>query len=176
MTSAADRWADPRADSRPSSTVSLAALRAAAEALQGVAVKTPLLRMPDLDAQCGVPIFLKAEHLQPIGAFKVRGAYTAASGIPAEMRGRGLITYSSGNHGQAVAWVARRLNTRAVVVMPERAPAIKVDGVRRLGGEVIIAGNSSAERYTKAQQMVEEQGFIMVPPFESVEVIAGQGT
>jgi threonine dehydratase len=156
--------------------VSLAALRAAAEGLQGVAVKTPLLRIPDLDARCGVPVFLKAEHLQPVGAFKVRGAYTAASRIPAELRARGLITYSSGNHGQAVAWAARRLNTRAVVVMPERAPAVKVEGVRRLGGEVIIAGNSSAERYTKAQQMVEEQGLIMVPPFESLEVIAGQGT
>jgi threonine dehydratase len=156
--------------------VSLAALRAAAEGLQGVAVKTPLLRIPDLDARCGVPVFLKGEHLQPVGAFKVRGAYTAASRIPAELRARGLITYSSGNHGQAVAWAARRLNTRAVVVMPERAPAVKVEGVRRLGGEVIIAGNSSAERYTKAQQMVEEQGLIMVPPFESLEVIAGQGT
>jgi threonine dehydratase len=156
--------------------VSLAALRAAAEILQGVAVKTPLLRIPDLDARCGVPVFLKGEHLQPVGAFKVRGAYTAASRIPAELRARGLITYSSGNHGQAVAWAARRLNTRAVVVMPERAPAVKVEGVRRLGGEVIIAGNSSAERYTKAQQMVEEQGLIMVPPFESLEVIAGQGT
>ncbi|MFL5534739.1 MAG: threonine/serine dehydratase [Gemmatimonadales bacterium] len=176
MTSAADRWADPQADSPPSSTVSLAALRAAAEGLQGVAVKTPLLRIPDLDAQCGVPVFLKGEHLQPVGAFKVRGAYTAASRIPAELRARGLITYSSGNHGQAVAWAARRLNTRAVVVMPERAPAVKVEGVRRLGGDVIIAGNSSAERYTKAQQMVEEQGLIMVPPFESLEVIAGQGT
>ncbi|MFL5532422.1 MAG: threonine/serine dehydratase [Gemmatimonadales bacterium] len=176
MTSAADRWADPQADSPPSSTVSLAALRAAAEGLQGVAVKTPLLRIPDLDAQCGVPVFLKGEHLQPVGAFKVRGAYTAASRIPAELRARGLITYSSGNHGQAVAWAARRLNTRAVVVMPEGAPAVKVEGVRRLGGDVIIAGNSSAERYTKAQQMVEEQGLIMVPPFESLEVIAGQGT
>jgi len=156
--------------------VSLAALRAAAEELDGVAVKTPLLRIPDLDARSGVPVFLKGEHLQPVGAFKVRGAYTAASRIPAELRARGLITYSSGNHGQAVAWAARRLNTRAVVVMPERAPAVKVEGVRRLGGEVIIAGNSSAERYTKAQQMVEEQGLIMVPPFESLEVIAGQGT
>jgi len=156
--------------------VSLAALRAAAEDLDGVAVKTPLLRIPDLDARGGVPVFLKGEHLQPVGAFKVRGAYTAASRIPAELRARGLITYSSGNHGQAVAWAARRLNTRAVVVMPERAPAVKVEGVRRLGGEVIIAGNSSAERYTKAQQMVEEQGLIMVPPFESLEVIAGQGT
>ena len=156
--------------------MSLAALRAAAEGLQGVAVKTPLLRIPDLDARCGVPVFLKGEHLQPVGAFKVRGAYTAASRIPAELRARGLITYSSGNHGQAVAWVARRLNTHAVVVMPERAPAVKVEGVRRLGGEVIIAGNSSSERYTKAQQMVEEQGLIMVPPFESLEVITGQGT
>ena len=175
MTSAADRWTDPRPDP-PLRSVSLAALRAAAEGLQGIVMETPLLRIPGLDARCGVPIFLKGEHLQPIGAFKVRGAYTAASRIPAELRARGLITYSSGNHGQAVAWAARRLDTRAVVVMPERAPAVKVEGVRRLGGDVIIAGNSSAERYTKAQQMVEEQGFIMVPPFESLDVIAGQGT
>ncbi|HKG33590.1 MAG TPA: threonine/serine dehydratase [Gemmatimonadales bacterium] len=175
MTSAADRWTDPRPDP-PLRSVSLAALRAAAEGLHGIVMETPLLRIPGLDAQCGVPIFLKGEHLQPIGAFKVRGAYTAASRIPAELRARGLITYSSGNHGQAVAWAARRLDTRAVVVMPERAPAVKVEGVRRLGGDVIIAGNSSAERYTKAQQMVEEQGFIMVPPFESLDVIAGQGT
>src|SRR3954452_9596714 len=126
MTSAADRSAHPQADSAPGSTVSLAALRAAAEGLQGVAVKTPLLRIPDLDARCGVPVFLKGEHLQPVGAFKVRGAYTAASRIPAEWRSRVLISYPSGNPVQAVSWSARRLNTRAVVVMPERAPAVKV--------------------------------------------------
>jgi threonine dehydratase len=118
----------------------------------------------------------KCEHLQPVGAFKIRGAYTAISRIPPEIRARGVITYSSGNHGQAVAFAARLLGLRAVVVMPERAPTIKVDGVKRLGGEVVIAGNSSAERYQQASSMAEEQGLAMVPPFESLDVIAGQGT
>jgi threonine dehydratase len=124
----------------------------------------------------GVPVFLKCEQLQPIGAFKVRGAYTAISRIPAENRAHGVITYSSGNHGQAVAFAARLLGIRAVVVMPERAPAIKVEGVRRLGGEVVIAGNSSPVRYQKALALAQEQDLAMVPPYESLDVIAGQGT
>jgi threonine dehydratase len=132
--------------------------------------------VPALSAVAGVPVSLKCEHLQPIGAFKIRGAYTAISRIPPEGRARGVITYSSGNHGQAVAFAATRLGIRSVVVMPERAPAIKVAGVKRLGGEVIIAGNSSSERYRQAQQLVEEQGLTMVAPFESIDVIAGQAT
>jgi threonine dehydratase len=177
MTSAADRWAHPQEPpASRSTTVSLAELRAAAQGLRGVAVYTPLLSIPVLDAHSGVRVLLKGEHLQPVGAFKVRGAYTAASRIPTDLRSRGLITYSSGNHGQAVAFAAQRLGTRAVVVMPERAPAIKVEGVRRLGGEAIIAGNSSAERYHKARELAERQGLVMVPPFESLDVIAGQGT
>jgi threonine dehydratase len=175
MASAANRWAPSRAHSEQAA-VSLKELRAAAQGLRGVAVETPLLSVPALEAQAGVPVRLKGEHLQPIGAFKVRGAYTAISRIPPEERVRGVITYSSGNHGQAVAYAAQRLGARAVVVMPERAPAIKVEGVRRLGGEVVIAGNSSAERYTKAQRMADAEGLIMVPPFDSLEVIAGQGT
>jgi threonine dehydratase len=176
MNSAADRWASPGAHSEPTSAVYLEDLRAAAEGLRGVAVETPLLSVPELDRRAGVPVLLKCEQLQPIGAFKVRGAYTAISRIPPERRVRGVITYSSGNHGQAVAFAAQRLGARAVVVMPERAPAIKVEGVRRLGGEVVIAGNSSAERYTMARQMADDEGLIMVPPFESLDVIAGQGT
>ena len=151
-------------------------LRAAAEALAGVAVNTPLVNVPALGLIVGAPVSLKCEHLQPIGAFKIRGAYTAISRIPPERRARGVITYSSGNHGQAVAFAARLLGIRAVVVMPERAPAIKVAGVRRLGGEVLIAGNSSRERYLKAEQLVQEQGLNMVSPFESLDVIAGQAT
>jgi threonine dehydratase len=96
--------------------------------------------------------------------------------MPPETRARGVITYSSGNHGQAVAYAARLLGIRAVVVMPERAPAVKVDGVRRLGGEVVIAGNTSSERYQKAQALAEDEGLALVPPFESLDVIAGQGT
>ena len=156
--------------------VPLEALRSAAKGLEGIAVRTPLLQAPVLSHRLGVPVALKCEHLQPIGAFKIRGAYTAVSRIPPDRRDRGVITYSSGNHGQAVAYAARLLGTQAVVVMPERAPAIKVEGVKRYGGEVVIAGNSSAERWRQACAIAEERGLTMVPPYESLDVIAGQGT
>jgi threonine dehydratase len=152
------------------------ALRATAQALDGVAVRTPLIPLPALASRTHVPVSLKGEHLQPVGAFKIRGAYTAISRIPPDRRARGVITYSSGNHGQAVAFAAQLLGIRSVVVMPQRAPAIKVAGVRRLGGEVVIAGNSSAERYEQARRMAEEQGLAMIPPYESLDVIAGQAT
>jgi threonine dehydratase len=156
--------------------VPLEALRSAALGLEGVAVRTPLLDMPMLSARLGVPVAAKCEHLQPVGAFKIRGAYTAVSRIPAEQRARGVVTYSSGNHGQAVAMAARLLGAPAVVVMPERAPGIKVAGVTRQGGEVVFAGSSSAERYERARALAEERGLTMVPPYESLDVITGQGT
>lgn len=178
MTSAADRWADlsPSLEPNLGSAVPLEALRSAARGLEGVALRTPLIDMPALSARLGVPVAAKCEHLQPIGAFKIRGAYTAVSRIPAGLRARGVITYSSGNHGQAVAFAARLLGTHAVVVMPERAPAIKVEGVKRQGGEVVFAGNSSADRHARAVALVEERGLTMVPPYESLHVIEGQGT
>jgi threonine dehydratase len=177
MTSSANRRAEtPRVVLDPRPTVSLEALRSAAKGLEGIAVRTPLLDAPALSHRLGLPVALKCEHLQPIGAFKIRGAYTAVSRLSPESRARGVITYSSGNHGQAVAFAARLLGTRAVVVMPERAPAIKVEGVKRYGGEVIIAGNSSAERWERARALAEERGLAMVPPYESLDVIAGQGT
>ena len=177
MTSAGNRWAEtPRVVLDPRPTVSLEALRSAAKGLEGIAVRTPLLDAPALSRRLGLLVALKCEHLQPIGAFKIRGAYTAISRLSPESRARGVITYSSGNHGQAVAFAARLLGTRAVVVMPERAPAIKVEGVRRYGGEVVIAGNSSAERWERARALAEERGLAMVPPYESLDVIAGQGT
>jgi len=176
MTSAAGKRARPQLHPEANPAVPLQALRTAARDLAGVAVRTPLLPNPELSRVAGVPVRLKCEHLQRVGAFKIRGAYTAVSRIPAEDRQRGVITYSSGNHGQAMAFAARQLGIRAVVVMPERAPAIKVEGVRRLGGEAIIAGNSSAERYERARQLAADEGLTMVPPFESLDVIAGQGT
>jgi threo-3-hydroxy-L-aspartate ammonia-lyase len=176
MAAAANPQAGPRVYADRSTAVPLDALRAAASGLEGIAYRTPLVPVPPLERLTGVPIALKCEHLQPVGAFKIRGAYTAISRIPAQSRARGVITYSSGNHGQAVAFAAQRLGIRAVVVMPQRAPAIKVAGVRRLGGEVVIAGNSSAERYEKARRLAQEEGLTMVPPFESLDVIAGQGT
>jgi threonine dehydratase len=156
--------------------VPIEAIREAARALEGVALRTPLVDIPALWQQLGVPVAAKCEHLQSVGAFKIRGAYTAVSRIDEHRRARGVITYSSGNHGQAVAMAARLLGTKAVVVMPERAPAIKVAGVQRLGGEVVIAGNSSAERYRLAHELAEDRGLAMVPPYESLDVIAGQGT
>jgi threonine dehydratase len=178
MTSAVDRWADfsSRIGQSPRAAVTLEALRSAARGLEGVAVRTPLLDMPALAARLGVPVDAKCEQLQPVGAFKIRGAYTAVSRIPAEQRVRGVVTYSSGNHGQAVAFAARLLGTHAVVVMPERAPAIKIEGVKRQGGEVVLAGNTSAERHHRALALVEERGLVMVPPYESLDVITGQGT
>jgi threonine dehydratase len=156
--------------------LTLEALRTTAQALDGIAVRTPLIPVPSLISRVGVSVLLKGEHLQPVGAFKIRGAYTAISRISPELRQGGVITYSSGNHGQAVAYAAQLLGLRSVVVMPQRAPAIKVAGVRRLGGEVVIAGNSSAERYEQARRMAEEQGLAMIPPYESLDVIAGQAT
>src|SRR3954471_5740071 len=140
MTSTGERTASLTApgDSATAAALSVDALRSAAKALEGVAVQTPLLDIPALARRFGVPVAAKCEHLQPAGAFKIRGAYTAVSRIPVQDRTRGVITYSSGNHGQAVALAARLLGTHAVVVMPERAPAIKVAGVKRQGAEVVI--------------------------------------
>jgi threonine dehydratase len=164
------------ATARPVGLVPLALLRAAAEGLEAVALRTPLVELPALSARCGVPVAAKCEQLQPIGAFNIRGAYTAVARLPEARRRAGVITYSSGNHGYAVAYAASRLGIRAVVVMPERAPAVKVDAVRSCGGEVVIAGNSTTERYARAVAIAEAEGLTMVPPFESLDVIAGQGT
>jgi threonine dehydratase len=177
MTSAAGRWpqGSGAVQSEPS-LLTLESLRAAARGLEGVTVRTPLLAVPAISTSHGDPVAVKCEHLQPAGAFKIRGAYTALSRLSPERRAHGVITYSSGNHGQAVALAARLLGVRAVVVMPERAPMIKVEGVRQQGAEVLIAGNSSAERYDKARSIAEERGLVMIPPFESLDVIAGQAT
>src|ERR1700675_3392767 len=126
----------PRPGPRPvharNSVVDAEAVRDAAAALCGVAVRTPLLYVAALDAH------LKLENLQPMGAFKIRGAYNAIRKLPEAARLHGVITYSSGNHGQAIAYAARYVGIRAVVVMPETAPAVKVAGVRRWGGEVVL--------------------------------------
>lgn len=148
----------------------------AAAAIEGVAVRTPLVEIPGLAAITGHSVALKCEQLQPIGAFKVRGAYNAIQRMPEAVRARGVITYSSGNHGQAVAWAARRMGVRAVIVMPENAPQIKVAGVRKLGGEVVFAGTRSVDRRVKAEEICAAEGLAMIPPFDHPDVIAGQGT
>ena len=156
--------------------VTLESIREAASGLAGVAVRSPLQPVETLSRAAGVPVYLKLENRQPTGAFKLRGAWTAIRRMSGEARARGVITYSSGNHGQAVAFAARRVEVRAVVVMPESAPEIKVAGVRRWGGEVVFAGTTSEDRKAKASELVEHEGLTVVPPFDHPDVIAGQGT
>lgn len=154
--------------------ITLDSIQRAAAALEGVAVRTPLVTVP-ATALPGPPVGLKCEQLQPIGAFKVRGAFTAISRLPASERARGVITHSSGNHGQAVAFVARHFGVRAIIVMPADAPAVKVDGVRRHGGEVEFV-TDRAQRQPRCEELAAQHGMVMVPPYENPDVIAGQGT
>ena len=147
-------------------------VRAAAGRLAGVAVRTPLIPFGPVAERR----YLKAESLQPIGAFKIRGAYNAVALLSADERARGVITYSSGNHAQGVARAARLLGVAAVVVMPSDAPAIKRDRVAADGAEVVVVGTASDERRTVAEQLAAERGLAVIPPFDDDRVIAGQGT
>lgn len=167
----------PRAEGRlDGRTVgpTLSELREAATALEGVAVKTPLIEASGLSRRLGVPVWLKCEQWQPIGAFKVRGAWTAVTRIPESVRAGGVIAHSSGNHGRAVAWVARRLGLRAVIVMNDNAPAMKVDAVRAEGAEVVLVDRY--QRAATAEALAAREGLAMVPPFEHPDVILGQAT
>jgi threonine dehydratase len=145
-------------------------VREAAAALAGVAVRTPLRFVEPLNA------YLKLESLQPVGAFKVRGAYNAVRRLPPDVRRNGVITYSSGNHGQALAYVAQLVGVRAVVVMPETAPAVKVAGVKKWGGEVVLAGRTSDDRQRRAEEIAARDGLAIVPPFNHPDIVAGQAT
>ncbi len=156
-------------------TMALETIRAAAEGLTGVAIRTPLIEAPTLSRTFGAPVRLKCEHLQPVGAFKIRGAYTALSRLLPADRARGVVTHSSGNHGQAVAYAAKLLGIPAVIVMPAGAPKVKVDGVRSHGGEVVFVQHNS-EREPRAHQIAAERGMVPIPPYENADVIAGQAT
>jgi threonine dehydratase len=156
--------------------VSVHSIRSAADGLAGVAVRTPLLPSPWLSEELGAEIRLKCESFQPIGAFKLRGAYTMVARLTEAERARGVITYSSGNHAQAVAFAARAFGIDAVIVMPENAPAIKVEGTKRLGAEVIRRGTTSLARREKAEEVQADRGLTMIPPFDHPDIIAGQGT
>ena len=152
--------------------VTIDAIRAAAVVLRGVAIRTPLVPYGAPDER----ILLKAESLQPIGAFKIRGAYVAIAGLTAEERERGVITYSSGNHAQGVARAARLLGAPAVIVMPSDAPAIKRERVAADGAEIVTVGTASEERRERAEVIAAERGLAIVPPYDDDRIIAGQGT
>ena len=149
--------------------VTLDRIRQAADRIRGVAVRAPLLPWDERT-------WLKAESLQPVGAFKMRGAYNKLASLTDAERARGVVTYSSGNHAQAVARAARLLAAKAVICMPEDAPRIKVDGVRRDGAEIVFTGPASEERHRVALELVERHGYVMVEPYDDPEIIAGQGT
>ncbi len=163
----------------PPALVSLVEIRAAAARLAGVTVRTPLLPFgaPLPGDRAGRPrVWLKPESLQPIGAFKLRGAWNALATLTPEERARGVVTHSSGNHAQGVARAARILGIRAVIVMPEDAPAVKVAGVRADGAEIVVVGPAGEERIRKADALAAEQGLVLVPAYDDARIIAGQGT
>jgi threonine dehydratase len=152
--------------------VDLAAIREAATRLDGIALRTPLIAF-----SAGPPrILLKAESLQPIGAFKIRGAYNAIAQLGPDERRRGVVAHSSGNHAQGVARAARLLGIHAVVVMPSDAPAIKRARVEADGAEIVTVGVESSAREAMAARLVEERGLVFVPPYDDDRIIAGQGT
>jgi threonine dehydratase len=152
--------------------VTIEAIRSAARILEGVAVRTPLVGIGRPERRQ----YLKAESLQPIGAFKIRGAYHAIATLTRAERERGVVTHSSGNHAQGVARAARLLGTRAVIVMPDDAPAIKRARVELDGAEIVTVGAASGEREAMADRLVEERGLVLIPPYDDDRVIAGQGT
>lgn len=156
--------------------VGLREIEAAAHRLAGVAVRTPLLHADILSERLGAEVRLKCENLQRAGAFKIRGAHNFVSQLSDEQVVHGILTYSSGNHAQAVALAGRIRGVRAVVVMPTTAPKVKVEGARRLGAEVVFEGTTSVERKLRAEQIAADEGLAMVPPFDHRHIIAGQGT
>ena len=154
--------------------IELEDIAAARRHLRGVALRTTLVPCPG--GSRDRTLYFKPESLQPTGAFKLRGAYNKISSLSPEERGRGVVAHSSGNHAQAVAYAARALETRAVIVMPRGAPTVKLDATSALGAEVVLVGPGSAERSRKAEELAVEHGYVPVPPYDDEVLMAGQGT
>jgi len=168
--------------------ITLSGLHSAQSRLQGITVRTrliefergvpqvsPLLRDLGITID-GSKLFLKPENQQPIGAFKLRGAYNKIASLSDTERQRGVISYSSGNHAQGVAYAARALKVKSVIVMPNNAPAIKREATAKLGAEIVLVGPGSDERKIKAEELAAQHGYLIVPPYNDEEIIAGQGT
>jgi threonine dehydratase len=151
-------------------------VRAAAERLRGVAHRTPVMTSRTLDGRLGATVFFKCENLQRGGAFKFRGAYNAVSKLTDEERARGVLAYSSGNHAQAVALTGRLLGAKTVIVMPQDAPAAKIEGTRGYGAEVVLYDKHGRSREEIAAELRQERGMVLIPPYDHADVVAGQGT
>lgn len=141
-----------------------------------VAHVTPLEYLEKMSARLGNHVVLKREDLQPVHSFKLRGAYNKIAGLSDEQKSRGIIAASAGNHAQGVALSAAKLNIPAIIVMPKTTPDIKIDAVRRMGGNVLLFGNSFDEAYAESRRLAEEKGYTMIPPYDDPDVLAGQGT
>ena len=159
--------------------VGIETIRAAARRIAGIAMRTPLVRA-EFHGVSGHgqarQIWLKAENLQPIGAFKIRGAANKILQLTSDEVARGVITYSSGNHAQGVAYAAREVGAKAVIVMPSNAPAVKRAATLALGAEIVDVGVASSERLAVAEKLVREHGYVVIPPYDDEQIIAGQGT
>src|SRR6202453_783154 len=155
--------------------ITLDKIRAAKPRLKGVTVRTHLIEFNHGDS-ARRRLFLKPENQQPIGAFKLRGAYNKIASLSQEGRERGVISYSSGNHAQGVAYAARALGVKAVIVMPDNAPAIKREATAAVGAEIVIVGPGGAERRVRAEELAAQHGYVIVPPYNDEHIIAGQGT
>lgn len=153
--------------------VTLKDIQQAQSLLRKFAVRTPLVlcKLPD-----GRQIFAKPENLQPIGSFKLRGAYNKISSLSLEERARGVVTHSSGNHAQGVAYSARALGVKATIVMPSTAPKVKMEATRTLGAEIVMVGPAGNERIARAAELEHERKLVPVPPYNDEKIIAGQGT
>ncbi|HEY0394629.1 MAG TPA: threo-3-hydroxy-L-aspartate ammonia-lyase [Candidatus Elarobacter sp.] len=151
-------------------------VRAAAERLRGVAHRTPVVTSATLDERTGARVFLKAENLQRVGAFKFRGAYTAIAQLDAEHKRRGVVAFSSGNHAQGVALAAKLLGVPATIVMPSDAPALKLAATRGYGAEVVEYDRERMNRAELAASIAAERGATLIPPYDDPAIIAGQGT
>ena len=156
--------------------IGIEAIEAAAERLEGVAVRTPLIRNDELDRIAGGCVLVKTENLQAIGSFKIRGAYNLMSQLSGEEAARGVVAFSSGNHAQGVAMAGRLLGIHAAIVMPEDAPRAKLESTRRLGGEVITYDRYTGDREAIAREIAAERGASLVPSYDHEHIIAGQGT
>lgn len=156
--------------------VSLAEIEEARRAIAGPVVRTPTLPSPSLSERMGGPVYLKLEHRQTTGSFKLRGASNAMSRLSADEKRRGVTAASTGNHGRALAYAARLEDVRAVICMSRLVPGNKVDEIRRLGAEIRIVGNSQDDAQEEVNRLVKEDGLTMVPPFDNPAIIAGQGT
>jgi threonine dehydratase len=172
------RWSRNVSAESPNSIsiVTVADIRGAARRLDGVADHTPLLESSALSRRLGGRVLFKAECLQSVGSFKIRGAHNMISQLPPDVHGHGVVAFSSGNHAQAVAAVAAHFKIPAAIVMPKDAPIAKIEGTRARGAEIVLYDRLTEDREAIGRRLAEERGATLVPPFDDPRIIAGQGT